>query len=114
MFLQKLIDHSKLVKASPLFVGGIGRTTISRYDSSFKWPLTSSDMTSLSIRTFQMKEHGQNYMQMKFHGHCLIRYIFIVDSFWPNIVPKKLKSLKNPQNPKSSAEDPTLNIDMRF
>ena len=66
-------------------------------------------MTSLSIRTFQMKELGQNYMQVKFQGHCIIRQTFIGVYLGPNIAPEKLKSQKNPQNPKSSAEDPTLN-----
>ena len=55
-----------------------------------------------------MKELGQNYMQVKFQGHCIIRQTFIGVSLGPNIAPEKLKSQKNPQNPKSSAEDPTL------
>jgi len=51
-------------------------------------------MTSLTIRAFQMKEHGLFYDLVKFHT-CMIGLEIVGVSVQPNNAPKKQKLKKN-------------------
>ena len=56
--------------------------------------MTSSDMTSPSIRTLQMKADELNYMLLYFYDHSMTSLEFIGHSFHPNLASKKLKFQK--------------------
>ena len=60
--------------------------------------VTSSDITSPSNRTLELKQLDPNYMSVKFHDYSIIRLGFRDHSSHPILTEKKLKSQKNLPN----------------
>ena len=91
MFLRKILDHLKQVKALPCFVGGIIRGTVLKNDSLYNDPWRHRTWRNRLTGHFKWNNTGQSIC-----GRILMI--------------QKFEKLKNPKNSRRRAGDGTLNI----